>query len=598
MHTTRDPTTPHHTGVNSPRSTTPGVPRPRSHTTDTDNAHLDPYTPRIIREPIVDRVDALVVGAGFAGLLTAARLKDAGLQRVRIIDTAGDAGGVWYWNRYPGAQCDVDGYCYLPCLEETGYIPTEKYPHFPEIHSHAVRIARHWDLYRLALFHTRVRHLAWDDDTLTWTAHTDREDVIATQYVVMATGAFTEPKLPTAPGLENFTGHYFHANRWDYAYTGGDPAGNLPNLADKSVAVIGTGATAIQIVPHLAAAAHTLRVFQRTPATVATRDNHLTDPAWISALEPGWQRRRILNFIQQIEGRTHATDLVNDGWTKLYRALQSGALSQTSLDDPVIWRRQAHQLHARMTRTRVQAIVADAATARSLAAPSNTPTRPCFHDHYLETFNNPNTELVDTHGRGVEQYYPDGIIANGRKYPVDCIIFATGFDRSKPHTVRAGLEITGRGGLCLREKWTDGLTSLHGILTSGFPNLFFNGSLAGQGTLSVNLSYVLSEVADHISALVTETHARGAHAIDAAPNAEAEWVKLIEDGAAAHRENARRSTRDDAFAGSPDTDADPAVTRSAMYPGHASQFFQLLRSWRALQYPGLEFRHRSIRSCP
>ena len=228
-----------------------------------DDPHI---TAPIERAPQTETVEVVILGAGFGGMLMAARLHEAGIRDFRIIERAGDFGGTWYWNRYPGAQCDVESYIYLPLLDETGYMPSLKYSFQPEIYAHAQRIGHHFDLYSRAYFQTQVRELRWDDEDAHWTVTTDRGDVIRAQHVVISSGSLNRPKLPGIPGLRDFKGHTFHTSRWDYDYTGGSPEGKLDKLADKRVAIIGTGATGVQAIPHLGATAKQLYVFQRTPS--------------------------------------------------------------------------------------------------------------------------------------------------------------------------------------------------------------------------------------------------------------------------------------------------------------------------------------------
>ncbi len=272
--------------------------------------------------PLSDEVEVVIVGGGFSGMLAAARCKEAGLTDIRLIEAGGDFGGTWYWNRYPGAQCDIESYCYLPLLEELGVLPKEKYSYVTEIFEHSQRIGREYGLYDLALFQTRVKALDWDEAGRRWIVATDRGDAIRARFVVMALGPASRPKLPGIPGIETFEGHSFHTSRWDYDYTGGDTSGNLHKLADKRVAIIGTGATAIQCVPHLGAHARSLYVFQRTPSSVDVRGNRPTDPQWAASLAPGWQRARRENFADIVMGRPFEVDLVNDAWTDIFRSLQ------------------------------------------------------------------------------------------------------------------------------------------------------------------------------------------------------------------------------------------------------------------------------------
>src|SRR5215469_15447887 len=284
----------------------------------------DPYVEApIARGPLTDEVDALVIGGGFGGLLAAARLREAGVEKIRIVEKGGDFGGTLYWNRYPGAQCDIESYIYLPLLEETGYLPKEKYSFAQEIRDHSRRIGEHFDLYKDACFQTEIREIRWLEDEKRWLVTTNRDDAIRARYVVMSNGPLNRPKLPGIPGIDTYKGHSFHTSRWDYAYTGGDSSGGLTRLADKRVAVIGTGATAIQCVPHLGRWAKQLYVFQRTPSSVDLRGNKPTDPDWAATLEPGWQKRRMENFNILVSGGVQDEDLVSDGWTDIIRNLIS-----------------------------------------------------------------------------------------------------------------------------------------------------------------------------------------------------------------------------------------------------------------------------------
>jgi cyclohexanone monooxygenase len=284
----------------------------------------DPYVaPGFTRAPLTDEVEVVIIGAGFSGLLAAARLREAGVAGIRIVDAGGDFGGTWYWNRYPGAQCDIESYCYLPLLEELGYMPKEKYSFAPEIFEHSQNIAKAFQLYDVACFQTRVTELNWDERLSRWIVSTDRNDAMKARFVVLATGPASRPKLPGIPGIDEFEGHTFHTSRWDYAYTGGDHSGNLNKLSDKRVAVIGTGATAIQCVPHVGAHAKHLYAFQRTPSSVDERGNKPTDPEWARSLAPGWQRARRENFNDVVTGHPFEVDLVSDAWTDIFRNLQS-----------------------------------------------------------------------------------------------------------------------------------------------------------------------------------------------------------------------------------------------------------------------------------
>lgn len=238
----------------------------------------DPYTALQERAALTDHVTVAFIGGGFAGLVTGARLVEQGITDVRIIEKGGDFGGTWYWNRYPGAQCDTASFIYMPLLEETGHMPTEKYAHAPEILEQCQRIGKQYKLYDNALFHTEVEDLSWDEAESRWLIKTNRGDAFTASFLAMGTGPLHVPKLPGIAGIESFKGHSFHTSRWDYEYTGGDPRGApMEKLADKRVGIIGTGATSVQCVPHLAKACKSLFVFQRTPSSIDVRANKPTD---------------------------------------------------------------------------------------------------------------------------------------------------------------------------------------------------------------------------------------------------------------------------------------------------------------------------------
>ena len=498
----------------------------------------DPYVePGFTRDPIDEELDVAVIGGGFSGLCTGARLRAAGVESLRMVETAGDFGGTWYWNRYPGVQCDIESYIYLPLLEELGVMPTLKYAYGPEIREHAERIAHHYDLYRDALFQTQVTELRWDGGASRWLVSTQRGDQLRARFVALANGPLSRPKLPGIPGILDFEGVTFHTSRWDYAYTGGDTNGNLSKLADKRVGIIGTGATAIQCVPHLGEAAEHLYVFQRTPSSVDARRNQPTDPAWAASLEPGWQQKRVDNFSTLVSGGFADEDLVSDGWTDIIRNL-SGLADRgaefSSPEDMALALEIADFEKMEEIRARVETIVSDARTAEALKPYYRQfCKRPCFHDDYLPTFERPNVTLVDTDGRGVERVTARGPVVAGTEYPVDCLIFATGFEVGTDYSQRAACDIVGREGLLLSDKWSKSVSTLHGLLSHGFPNLFLLGGL--QSGVTPNFTELYNEQSQHIAYLVTEASRRDLKALEASAEAEADWVRTIE-GASFGRE--------------------------------------------------------------
>ena len=493
--------------------------------------NADPYVePGFKRAPLHEELAALVVGGGFGGLLAAARLKEAGINNIRIVEKGGDFGGTWYWNRYPGAQCDIESYVYLPLLEETGYMPKEKYSFAPEIFAHAQRIGKHFNLYERACFQTQIKEARWDDESGRWTVTTDRGDIFKARFVIMSSGPLNRPKLPAIPGIEKFKGHTFHTSRWDYDYTGGDTTGGMHKLSDKRVGIIGTGATAIQCVSHLGQHAKQLYVFQRTPSSVDERGNKPTDPEWAKSLKPGWQDYRNNNFCSILAGVPVEEDLVGDKWTSLFknlsRLLSGKNNSELSGEAMALMAEIADYQKMNEIRDRVSSTVGDTATAEALKPwYGQWCKRPTFNDEYLPTFNRPNVKLVDTKGKGVERVTEDGVVVGGVEYKVDCLIFATGFEVGTAYTRRSEFELYGRGGQSLSEYWAKGMKTHHGFLSHGFPNCFHMGLT--QTGLAPNFTYMLNGQATHIAHVVAEVGAREARSIEPTPEAEAEWVKLV-----------------------------------------------------------------------
>jgi len=485
----------------------------------------DPYTEWKEREPLREEVEVLILGGGFGGQLAAARLTEAGINDFRIVEKGGDFGGTWYWNRYPGAACDVESYVYLPLLEELGYMPTEKYARAPEIAEYARMIGRHYDLYRRALFQTQITSLDWDEEEARWRASTDRGDEIRARFIVMCSGHYQTPKLPGIPGIESFEGHSFHTSRWDYGYTGGDCSGGLDKLQDKVVGIIGTGATAIQAVPHLGQWARHLYVFQRTPSSVDIRGDRPTDEQWAKSMTPGWHQRRVENFTNLISGMPVEADLVDDSWTRtMYASIQQMTPEMTMEERGALLQTTDFRIMEGI-RQRVDDIVKDKGTAEALKPWYNRLCkRPCFHDDYLETFNRPNVTLVDTAGKGVERITPKGLVVDGKEYPVDCLIYATGFELAALSGI--SLPIHGRGGLALAEKWKDGARTLHGIHTHDFPNLLILGTT--QSAWGPNFPHMMEVQASHAAYIIRAAEDAGARTIEVTQQAEDAWVALHE----------------------------------------------------------------------
>jgi cyclohexanone monooxygenase len=561
-----------------------------------DFAHYleDPYTPRAERAARTDHVVFAFIGGGFAGLVTGARLVEAGVADVRIIEKGGDFGGTWYWNRYPGAQCDTASMVYMPLLEETGHRPSEKYAHAPEILAQCQRIGRQYGLYDNALFHTEVTSLAWDEAASRWVIGTNRGDDFTADFIGLGTGPLHVPKLPGIPGIETFAGHAFHTSRWDYDYTGGDPLGApLDRLGDKRVGIIGTGATAVQCVPHLARWARELYVFQRTPSSVDVRANAPIDPDWFASIAtPGWQQRWLENFTANQAGGPAVEDWVQDGWTDLSRRIRAKImrLAREDMTPPKMLAAYEDSDFEKMSeiRARIDAIVEDPATAQKLKAwYRQLCKRPCFHDDYLQAFNAPGVRLIDTDGQGVERITPAGVVVAGVEYPLDCLIYASGFEVGTEWTRRAGFDLIGRGGLTLSQAWAEGMRSLHGVHVHGFPNAFFVQPTQGANLIS-NVPHNLTEAGATIARIVRHARDHGHREVEVTAAAQEAWVALLLTGAG------RMIGAPDCTPGYYNNEgqpAGPAARLAVGYPAGPMAYFRYLDEWRGSgAFEGLAFR--------
>lgn len=498
--------------------------------------------PGFEREPLTDEVEVVIIGGGFGGLLTGAFLRKAGVKSIRVIEKAGDFGGTWYWNRYPGAQCDVESFVYFPLLEELDYVPRERYSHAPEILDHSIAIGKKFDLYRDACFQTEVTEIQWDEKSAHWIIRTDRKDEIKAKYVAMANGVLTRPKLPGIPGIESFKGHTFHTSRWDYAYTGGSSKGQLTGLAGKRVGIIGTGATAVQCIPHLGESAKELYVFQRTPSSVDVRNNAPTDPKWIEKLTPGWHKERVEEFNYAVSGgrpkdKKQVKNKVDDGWTDVPNNAEKMAKAKPKRtpQEKKEFMEVADLQKMQEIRDRVSTIVDDKETADALKAYYwQFCKRPCFHDEYLQTFNLPGVNLVDTKGQGVERITEKGVIVDGKEYELDCLIFGTGFELGTNYTSQSGYDVIGKNGQKLSDKWHNGPLTFHGLFSHGFPNCFFLGFT--QTGVSPNVTHMLTEQAQHLAYVIEKARKGDATTIEPTQEAEDEWVAIIEK----HADNIER----------------------------------------------------------
>ena len=580
----------------------------------------DPYIEQVLeRDAIEEEVEIVIIGGGFGGMLAAARLHEAGFEDFRIIEKGGDFGGTWYWNRYPGASCDIESYVYLPLLEKTGFVPQQKYTNASETLEYCSIIAEKYRLHERSMLQTLVTSTDWNEELGRWVVSTNRQDKIKARYIVHSNGPLNRPKLPAIRGINDFAGHTFHTSRWDYSYTGGDAQGGLTGLADKRVAIIGTGATAVQCVPHVGAAAQELYVFQRTPSSIDVRNNQATDPNWMATQAPGWQDERRRNFESIMTGAPVKEDLVADGWTEAFRLLfgslrdkapsklRMAMWAATAFGSKDFYKQGlktyltnkatdfmnlaqemelADYRKMEQVRARADEVVEDPETAEALKPYYRQfCKRPCFHDEYLPTFNRPNVTLVNTDGKGLDLITKNGIVFDGKEYAVDCIIFATGFEVGTDYSRRAGYQINGVDGLSISEKWADGLSTYHGMHVRGFPNSFFFGP--AQSGFTATYTYSLDEQSVHLAHILGRLKEHGARRIEASETAELEWVQTIIDKARLTADFQEKCTPG-YYNNEGQINTKP---QNNMYGGGPIEFFALMKKWRAQDgLPGLELR--------
>ena len=457
------------------------------------------------REALSDDCEILVVGAGFAGLLLWYKLSQAGFSDVRFCEKGGDVGGTWYWNRYPGIACDVESYSYFPLLEEMGYFPTMKFASGFEIFEYCQKLAEKFHFYDHCLFHTTVEQTAWNEGTGRWIVQTDRGDAMRARYLIYANGILTTPKLARIQGMETFQGESFHTSRWKY---------DVP-LDGKRVGIIGTGATAVQVVPELAKTVEELYVFQRTPSTIDVRDQRETtqEEMELWSQEPGWARARRARFARISEGRTaiQANDDYLAGRVADFRKRKE---HKTVLAPEERIQKQLNTNFRIMEqiRARVGEIVEDPATAAALKPYyPYACKRPTFHDEYLPTFNLEHVHLVDTAPAGVSQINERGVVHGGTEYPLDVLIYATGFQWMATSSFNA---TKGREGRTLTETWeTEGTKTFLGIHAKDFPNLFIMTGPQGGGG-SFNFTDAIDAHGDYVIWMLSTMRERDQKIVD------------------------------------------------------------------------------------
>ena len=531
------------------------------------------------RMPSRDSVDVLIVGGGITGLLTAVELRRAGVANFQIIEKGSDFGGTWYWNRYPGIACDCESLIYIPLLEELGYTPSAKYAPGEEIGAHLCRIGDEFGLYDNTHFQTQVTAIHWSAPDEWWLVSTDRGDEIRARFIVLGSGPLHRPKLPGIPGIQDFKGRQFHSSRWDYEFTGGGPRGGLDKLHDKNVAVVGTGSTGVQIVPFVARDAQHLYVVQRTPSIIDSRDNAPIEPGWTDRQESGWQRRRMENFDAILAGVAQHTNMVADQWAAIWgRDIQVDPTASPEAVDAMVEELDFAQMER--IRARVDALVDDPVTAEALKPYySRFCKRPTFNDEYLQTFNRSNVTLIDTDGRGLDRITETGIVFDGREYPVDCIVYATGFEFAVATTRSGGFEVYSPSGQALSDHRAEGVRSLHGISVHGFPNMFIIGGLHQAG-LSINAPLIFGGQARHASQVIKHALDRGAITVEVRGEAQQRWGEVIAEMSQYNAEALRNCTPGAYNNENTEDKKEPGVFATA-YGGGPIEYLNLLEAWRA-----------------
>ena len=495
---------------------------------------VDPYTPVAPRDAITGETDVVILGAGYCGMMVAAQLKKAGIDNFYNVDHGGNFGGTWYWNRYPGIQCDNDALVYMPLLEETGYMPSKKFADGHEIHDHCQIIADHFGLRDNALFHTLIKSLKWDPEISRWHVGTNRGDDIKARFVVLAMGPLNKPKLPGIKGIDKFQGKIFHTARWDYDYTGGEWRNpELGKLADKKVAIIGTGATAIQIVPYLAKYAGHTYVVQRTPSTIDARNNRATDPEWYNAQEAGWQEKRIRNFhrfVFEIPEKGEP-DLIEDIWTEITRNTMAELEAEGWPEiTPAEWAARREVMDYRvMERLRARCdIVKDPATAEALKPYYRyLCKRPASNDDYYPAFNQDNVQLIDVaETRGLEELTEKGFIHQGVEYECDCIILASGYEVTNDLDRRWGIDtIVGRDGVSIYDYWREGFQTFQGMMAHNFPNMFFTGFTQAGANASNSKTFI--DQGFHIGYVASQAITRGLAVVEPSQEAQDAYISHL-----------------------------------------------------------------------
>ncbi len=469
--------------------------------------------------------DVVIAGAGFAGMYLLHRLRALGL-RVRVFEAGHDVGGTWYWNRYPGARCDVESMQYSfsfdPELQQS-WSWSERYAAQPEILTYAQHIAERLDLRRDITFNTRVTALHFDDAAQVWHVTTDTGEALAARFCVMATGCLSTTKLPEIPGIQDFAGATYHTGQWPHEGV---------DFTGQRVGVIGTGSSAIQAIPVIAQQAAHLTVFQRTPNFSVPAHNWPMRPDYEGAWKAEYPERRarakqVRNGILMTINPESAVAVDEAARQKVYEERwQMGGTQFMGAFGDLILNRESNETAAEFVRGKIRSIVKDK-TLAELLCPQGYPIgtkRICVDTGYYETYNRGNVSLVDLRAAPIEAITPQGVRTTAAEYAFDSLVFATGFD-AMTGTILA-VDIQGRGGQTLRAAWAEGPRTYLGLMVAGFPNLF---TITGPGSPSVltNMLVSIEQHVDWITTCLATLQDRGAASIEATQAAQDDWAGQV-----------------------------------------------------------------------
>jgi cation diffusion facilitator CzcD-associated flavoprotein CzcO len=474
-----------------------------------------------------DRFDAVVVGAGFAGLYMLHRLRGLGLS-VRVYEAGDGIGGTWYWNRYPGARCDVESLDYSysfsePLQQEWRW--TERYASQPEILRYIEHVADRFDLRRDVQLSTRVRAAVFDAATSRWRVDTDRGERVSARFCIMATGCLSAAQVPRLPGLETFAGAWYHTGHWPHAGV---------DFTGQRVAVIGTGSSAIQSIPIIARQAAHLFVFQRTPNFSVPAHNAPLDreheQRWKADYAEHRRRARESRIGFVVERSDESALAVSSEERERQYELRwrRGGLGFSAAFGDLLTSEAANDTAADFFRAKIRSIVRDRATAEALS-PRGYPLgtkRLCVDTDYYDTFNRPNVTLVDLRQSPIDAITPGGLRTREATYALDSIVFATGFDAMTGALL--AIDIRGRTGAALSQAWAAGPRTYLGLAVAGFPNLFL---ITGPGSPSVlsNMIVSIEQHVDWIADCIAYLRERGSARIEATPEAEDRWVAHVNE---------------------------------------------------------------------